>query len=100
MGTPRDDFDLLLEAVSPVEAQLAKGVLAEVGIPVFVHSGDFDFVELGRAAHDRVRRPDVFVPKGALERARAALDEAWGPGWHERGGPGSDPSMKEGSGPA
>lgn len=71
------DFDLLLEAVTPTEAEMVKGLLAEAGIPCLVHTGDFDMAEMGKAAHDSVRHPDVYVPKGAGEAAKAILDEAW-----------------------
>lgn len=73
MGRPRDDFDLLLEAPHPVEAELARGMLADAGIPVLVHGGDFDVAELGSATHAMLRRPDVYVPKGARERAEQVL---------------------------
>jgi hypothetical protein len=71
------DFDLLLEAVTPIEAEMVKSLLAAQGIPCLVHTVDFDMVELGKAAHDSVRHPDIYVPKGTRERAQAILDEAW-----------------------
>ena len=80
MAKPSDDFALLLEASSPVEVELARGLLDAAGIPCLVHGPDFDIAELGRAAHDAVRRPNVYVPKSALERATAVLQEAWGDG--------------------
>lgn len=73
VGRPRDDFDLLLEAPHPVEAELARGLLEEAGIPVLVHGGDFDVAELGSATHAMLRRPDVYVPKGARVRAARVL---------------------------
>jgi hypothetical protein len=76
MGRPRDDFDLLLEAPHPVEAELARGMLADAGIPVLVHGGDFDVAELGSATHAMLRRPDVYVPKGMKGRAEEVLREA------------------------
>jgi hypothetical protein len=78
VSTPADDFALLLEASDPTEVELARGLLSEAGIPCFVHGPDFDVAELGRAAHDVVRRPNVYVPKAALERAQAVLARAWG----------------------
>lgn len=73
MGRPRDDFDLLLDSPHPVEAELARGLLEEAGIPVFVHGGDFDVAELGSATHAMLRRPSVYVPKGSRERAEQVL---------------------------
>ena len=75
MGRPRDDFDLLLKAPHPVEAEVARGMLAEAGIPTLVHGADFDLAELG-AAHALLRRADVYVPRGERSRARAVLSEA------------------------
>jgi hypothetical protein len=75
--TDASDFDLLLQAVTPVEAEMIKGLLAEAGIPCLVHTQDFDMVELGKGAHDSVRHPDVYVPKGTKDQANAILDEAW-----------------------
>ena len=58
--------------------------------PVLVHSflvasaasyrlrSDINWRELGVAAHAVVRHPDLFVPKGAHDAARAILVEAWG----------------------
>jgi hypothetical protein len=77
MGSPYKDYDLLLQAPNPVEAALAKDLLAAQGIPCFVHGRDRDMAELGAGVHDALTRPDVFVPKGELERARAILDAAW-----------------------
>ncbi len=81
MGRPRDDFDLLLAAPHPVEAELARGILADAGIPVLVHGGDFDVAELGTATHAMLRRPDVYVPRGSRERALQALRDS---GYDER----------------
>lgn len=77
MGSLQDDYDLLLSAPSPVEAALAKDLLAERGIPSFTHGRDRDLAELGSGAHNSLTRPDVYVPKGMRARARAILDEAW-----------------------
>jgi hypothetical protein len=76
--TDAKDFDLLLEAVDPFAAEMAKDLLAEAGIPCLIHSPDFDVVELGKAAHDATRHPDLYVPKGTLARAREILEEARG----------------------
>lgn len=84
MSRTRDDFELLIPAADSVEARLAQGLLEGEGIPALVYNGDFDMAEFGTAAHDRLRRPDVLVPKGTLARARALLDEAWGAGWEGR----------------
>lgn len=77
MSSPYHDYDLLLEAPSPVDAALAKELLAEHGIPSFTHGRDRDLAELGAGVHNSLTRPDLFVPKGARERARVILDEAW-----------------------
>jgi len=78
MPAPLHKFDLLLAAPDAVEAELARGILAAHGIPCLLHGQDRDFAELGCAAHRVASRPDLYVPKGAGERARALLDEAWG----------------------
>ncbi len=70
------------KAVSSVpryEAEIARQLLSEAGIPCFVHGPDFDRAELG-ASHDMVRHVDVHVAPADLERAKATLAEAWGPG--------------------
>jgi len=87
--TDAKDFDLLLQAVTPVEAEMVKSLLAEAGIPCLVHTQDFDMVELGKGAHDSVRRPDIYVPKGTKDQANAILDEAWADRGTEASGPAS-----------
>jgi len=83
MGTPLDDHDLVLTAANATEAELARGLLAEAGIPALLHTSSW----FGRALDDeKLLRPRVFVPRGALPRARAVLDEAWGDAWHARAG--------------
>lgn len=84
MSRTRDDFELLIPAADSVEARLAHGLLEGEGIPALIYNGDFDMAEFGTAAHDRLRRPDVYVPRGTLARARGLLDEAWGAGWEDR----------------
>ncbi len=78
MSSIRNDFDLLLAAPDPVEADLARNLLQAAGIPSILQGQDRDFAELGASSHSAIARPDLFVPKGALERARAILREAWG----------------------
>jgi hypothetical protein len=78
MGRPSDDYALLIEAVEPIELDLALGLLEQAGIPTLVHGGDFDLAELGLAAHNATRRPNLYVPHLLRGRARAVLDEAWG----------------------
>jgi hypothetical protein len=77
MESPATEYDLLLEAPSAVEAELAKELLASHGIPTFRHGRDRYAVALGESAQDLLR-PDLYVPKGMRERARAFLVEAWG----------------------
>jgi hypothetical protein len=43
-----------------------------------VHGPDFDRAELG-ASHGMVRRVDVLVAPADADKARAVLDQAWGP---------------------
>ena len=72
-----DEFAMLLDTVSKVSADLACDLLKDAGIPALQHGPDFDVAELGAAAHDALRGVSVFVPKRALEKARAVLAEAW-----------------------
>jgi hypothetical protein len=74
----RNEIVVLLVAPDPVEAELARGLLKEAGIPSMLHGPDMDMVELGVAAHAGLTRPDLLVPAAALEAARAILKEAWG----------------------
>ena len=74
-----DEHDLLLDSVDKVKADLAKGLLAEAGIPCLFHGPDFDVAELGTAAHQTLRGVSVYVPRGAREKAQAVLEAAWGP---------------------
>jgi hypothetical protein len=79
MGSPRTDFDLVLEAPDPIEAEMARGLLASAGIPSLLHGQDRDFAELGCAVHRCLARPDLYVPRGLRQRARELLAEAWDP---------------------
>jgi hypothetical protein len=78
MGKITDDYALLLAAPSMTEVELAEGLLREAGIPFITHGLDRDLAELGTVVHDTVARPDLYVPKAALDKARAVLREAWG----------------------
>lgn len=87
------DTAILLEAARPVEAELAKRLLEEAGIPYMTGGPDFDVAELGTAMHMNVRGVDILVPTKELERARQLLAEAWdGPL------PGEDSLPNDGSG--
>lgn len=87
MGTPAEDFALLIEAADPIEIDLARSLLEAAGIPSLAHGPDFDVAELGSVVHQSLRHPDLYVPKQALEPARRVLDEAWGPeGRHRTSG--------------
>jgi len=77
MASPRDEFDLLLAAPTPVEAEMARELLADAGIPTFSHGRDRDFAELGASIHGNLTRPDLFVPKGRRSEAEALLRAAW-----------------------
>jgi hypothetical protein len=75
MGSPRTDFDLLLAAPDPIEAELARGILHRAGIPSYFHGQDRGFSDFGCAAHRFIARPDLYVPRGMRERAREVLEE-------------------------
>jgi hypothetical protein len=77
MASPRTEFDLLLEAPASVEAEMAREVLADAGIPTFLHGRDRDLAELGVVIHNDLTRPDLFVPKGRRAEAEAILNSAW-----------------------
>jgi hypothetical protein len=78
VSSTRSDFDLLLAAPDPTEADLARNLLEAAGIPSMLQGQDRDLAELGASSHSAISRPDLYVPKGSLERARAILREAWG----------------------
>ncbi|HJO27472.1 MAG TPA: DUF2007 domain-containing protein [Planctomycetota bacterium] len=78
MGQKPNDIACLLEAPTAVEAELARGLLEEAGIPCLFHGRDADFAEFGASAHMSLTRPSLFVPAAALDGARALLAEAWG----------------------
>lgn len=73
-----EEHDLVLDSVDHLKAQLAKGLLDEAGIPCIFHGPDFDVVELGQMAHSNLRGISVYVPRGAGDKARSVLAEAWG----------------------
>jgi hypothetical protein len=77
MSSPSREFAVLLSAPDPVEAEMARDLLARRGIPSMLHGQDRDLAELGHAVHTAVARPDLYVPRAALEPARAALAETW-----------------------
>ena len=78
MKKMRDEFDVLLPSVDPLEGELARDLLEQEGIPSMLHGPDFDKAELGLLVHSVVRHPGLLVPKGSRARARAILVEAWG----------------------
>jgi hypothetical protein len=78
MASARDEFDRLLEAPSFIDSELAQQLLAEAGIPTFLHPVDSrEAFALSRHPFDA---PDLYVPKGELDHARAVLRDAWGDG--------------------
>ncbi|MFN0243196.1 MAG: DUF2007 domain-containing protein [Planctomycetota bacterium] len=77
MASPRSEFAVLLAAPNPVEAEMARELLASHGIPSMLHGVDRDYAELGAAAHSAITRPDLLIPRSALERARQVLAETW-----------------------
>lgn len=77
---PNDSgYELLLEAPTAVDAALAQELLESRGIPSVMHGVDRYSVAYGASAQE-LFRPDLLVPKGRREEARAILDEAWGSG--------------------
>ncbi len=78
MKKMRDEFDVLLPSVDPLEGEMARELLEERGIPSMLHGPDFDTAELGLLAHNVTRHPGLLVPKGSRTRAREILVEAWG----------------------
>lgn len=87
MGRFDRDYAVVADGLDGITLALGKNVLAAAGIPCLAHGPDFDMAELGRAAHDQIRGGALLVPHALLERARAALEEAWGP---EEDAPGPD----------
>lgn len=77
MGSPKTEFDLLLEAPGPVEAQMAQNVLERAGIPSMLDETASDMIHLAYGLRSPQARPSLFVPKGARERALSILQEAW-----------------------
>ena len=80
MTSIEEEFAVLLDTVDPISAGLAAGLLEEARIPSTTGGPDFDIAELGTAAHNVTRGVTVLVPKTGFDRARALLDQAWGPG--------------------
>ena len=78
-GMPNSDEDhaILLAAPDWAEAQMAKNVLAEAGIPSLLREINSGLLECGPELQSAMHRPDLMVPRALLERARAALSEAW-----------------------
>lgn len=77
MPSPSEEHALLLAAANPVDAKLAKDLLAAEGIPCLFHSQDYGIGDLGPESHMAISRPDVYVPKAALEQAVQLLRETW-----------------------
>ena len=79
MQRPDEAHALLAEGINTMEAGMLKSLLSAEGIPSLAHSSDFDVIELGRA-HDMLRGVSLYVPHGALEKAKAILRDAdWSP---------------------
>ena len=79
MKRDEDDYAVLLEAADTVEADLARNLLSEAGIPAFVQGPDFDVHGLvGIATHASVHGTKIYVSKEDLERAQSLLEDAWG----------------------
>lgn len=78
MKRPSEEYATAAKALTALEAEMARQLLADAGLPCLVHGPDFDRAELG-AAHGMVRRVDVLVAHADADKARAVLDQAWGP---------------------
>jgi hypothetical protein len=78
MKRMNEEFDVLLFSIDPIAGDLARDLLSGVNIPSMLNGPDFDRAELGLATHNVIRHPDLLVPKGSREKARAVLVEAWG----------------------
>jgi|Wag4MinimDraft_6_1082665.scaffolds.fasta_scaffold08573_2 hypothetical protein len=78
MKRPSEEYATAAKAVTALEAEMARQLLADAGLPCLVHGPDFDRAELG-ASHGMVRRVDVLVAPADADKARAVLDQAWGP---------------------
>ncbi|HVS11336.1 MAG TPA: DUF2007 domain-containing protein [Planctomycetota bacterium] len=89
MGRLKDDYALVLKAGNTIQADLARNLFTEAGIPCLVHGPDFDVAEMGIAAHNMARGTNLYVPHGLREQAREVLQAAWGP-IDEDGRPSSD----------
>ena len=68
---------MLLAAPNSIEAQMARELLDEAGIPSILWGKDRDLAELGAVVHNVLTRPDLYVRKGERDRANAVLDKAW-----------------------
>ena len=79
VGRLKNDYALVLKAGNTVQADLARNLFTEAGIPCLVHGPDFDIAELGIAAHNMLRGTNVYVPHELRNRAREVLEAAWGP---------------------
>jgi hypothetical protein len=77
MSSPRDEFALLLATPNPIEVDMAQDLLASAGIPSVLHGDERLNMYSIAGTWSVSKRPDLLVPKSALERARALLREAW-----------------------
>lgn len=77
MTAPSEEYALLMAAATQVDADLARQLLEEAGIPCLLHGMDRDLAELGSAIHMQISRPDIYVPRGALDEAVEVLRGAW-----------------------
>ncbi len=73
-----EEFDIAIDGLDGFSLAMARNLLDAAGIPSLGDGPDFDVAELGRAAHDQIRGSKLLVPKGAGERAKEILREAWG----------------------
>ena len=73
-----EEFACLASHLDEMEVGMLQSLLEGAGIPSLAHGPDFDVAELG-SSHALLRGRDLLVPRSALERAQALLEEAgWG----------------------
>ena len=81
MGSPSDDFALLLSDADRTTIALARGLLEAEGIPSLAQNVEnlaARVLRLDLGEGTLALRERLFVPKSAHERAESLLREAWG----------------------
>ncbi len=78
MSSNDRDFALLLDGAPQVDADLAEQILAKSGIPCLLETVGIDAQLPPEVLGQRTAGMLVYVPKPELERARNAIEAAWG----------------------